>query len=76
LLLTAVRYYWRVSKGYRLDPWNSPYILWRMETYFGHEADGLSAAGFFRLLWRERARLRPFLRWVQQGQREHHGFRR
>ena len=42
-MLNALRYYWIVAKGYRLHPWASPYIQWRMETVFGKEATGLGA---------------------------------
>jgi len=62
----AWRYFWTASKGYRLRPWKSPYVQWRLETFFGREAEGADAATFFRLLWRERARLVRFLRWVDK----------
>ena len=65
-MFNAVRYYWIIAKGYRLHPWESPYIQWRMETFFGHDAAGLRAGKFFRLLWHERAQLRGFLHWVAQ----------
>jgi hypothetical protein len=64
-MLTAVRYCWIAAKGYRLRPWRSPYLRWRMETFFGAEAEPLGARRFFRLLWRERRRLREFLRWTE-----------
>jgi len=44
-----------------------------METFFGEQAGGrgeLDAGTFFRLLWRERAQLRRFLRWVDQRRQE------
>ena len=41
-----------------------------METFFGEQAAGLDARAFFRLLWRERARLRRFLRWADKRRRE------
>jgi hypothetical protein len=63
-MLNALHYYWIISRGYRLCPWRSPYIQWRLETFFGSEAADLTAGKFFRLLWRERARLEPFLEWV------------
>ncbi|HWG58005.1 MAG TPA: hypothetical protein VN661_03060 [Candidatus Acidoferrales bacterium] len=68
-MFNAIRYYWIVSKGYRLRPWDSPYIRWRMETFFGHEAATPNAREFVRLLWRERRRMRNFLRWVAQRRR-------
>jgi hypothetical protein len=73
-MFNALRYYWITTKGYRLRPWASPYIQWRLETFFGHEAANLSAGQFFSLIWRERARMRNFLMWVAQrrkAQRTH-----
>jgi hypothetical protein len=68
-MLNALRYYWITSKGYRLRPWKSPYIQWRMETFFGHDAAGLDARKYFRLMWRERARMERFLAWVAESRR-------
>jgi hypothetical protein len=74
-MLTAVRYYWITTKGYRLRPWQSPYIRWRLETYFGKQAAELDARGFMRLMWSERARMARFLRWVRERRnaQQHHG---
>jgi hypothetical protein len=69
-MLSPLRYFWIASKGYRLRPWQSPYIRWRMETFFGEEAATLGPGTFFRLLWCERARLRSFLRWAEERRRE------
>jgi hypothetical protein len=68
-MLKALHYYWIASKGYRLRPWDSPYIRWRMETFFGPEADPLTARLFFRLLWHERRRLWEFLTWTSEYRR-------
>jgi len=68
-MLNALRYYWITSKGYRLRPWKSPYIQWRMETFFGRDASGLNARKYFRLMWRERARMERFLAWVAESRR-------
>ena len=65
-MLGALRYYWTAAKGYRLKPWKSPYLRWRMETFFGNEAKDLDADQFFRLIWRDRAQLRRFLRWANE----------
>jgi hypothetical protein len=67
---TAVRYYWITTKGYRLRPWASPYIRWRMETFYGAQAEGLDARKFCRILWRDRARMRRFIAWVSERRRE------
>ena len=46
-MFDALRYYWIIAKGYRLRPWDSPYIQWRFETFFGKEAVDLDARKFF-----------------------------
>jgi hypothetical protein len=65
-MLNALRYYWITAKGYRLRPWKSPYIQWRLETFYGKDAANLDAEKFFDLMWRERARMRRFLAWVAE----------
>ena len=64
-----VTYYWTVSRGFRLRPWKSPYLRWRMETFFGTDAEPPSPSRFFALLWRERRRLREFLAWTDDYRR-------
>lgn len=65
-MLEGARYYWMIAKGYRLRPWESPYVRWRLETFFGAEVSDLSGWGFAALLWRERARLKRFVRWAAE----------
>lgn len=66
---TTIRYYWITAKGYRLRPWASPYLRWRMETFYGAEAAGLDASKFLRILWRDRQRMRRFITWVGERRR-------
>jgi hypothetical protein len=68
-MLNALHYYWVIAKGYRMRPWASPYLQWRLETYFGKEAADLDRAKFLVLMWRERARMRRFLDWVGERRR-------
>jgi len=63
------RIIWRLSKGYRLRPWRSPYLRWRIETYWGVHADRISAPDFFRFTWRERRELIRFLHWADRMDR-------
>jgi hypothetical protein len=58
---------WRLSKGYRLRPWRSPYLRWRMETYWGLHADRIGFAGFRSFLWLHRADLARYLRWAARN---------
>ncbi len=64
-MFSAFRYYWVGARGYRLRPWASPYIRWRMETFFGGDMHSLGPREFFRLIWRERERLERFLAWAE-----------
>jgi hypothetical protein len=69
-MLNALRYYWIIARGYRLRPWASPYLQWRLETFFGKDTGELDAGKFFGLMWRERARMGQFLEWVGERRRE------
>jgi hypothetical protein len=73
-MLKMFRYYWMAAKGYRLNPWNSPYLRWRFETFLGNEAASLDAAKFFRLSWKYREQMEHFLDWSEErrkAQRSH-----
>lgn len=59
-----LRVLWRLTRGYRVGPWRSPYLRWRMETYWGIPADSISFGAFWEFIrehWRE---LRWYLRWA------------
>jgi hypothetical protein len=64
-----IRFLWRVSKGHRLTPWRSPYLRWRIETYWGLHADRIAPADFLRFAWERRADLLRFLRWAARMER-------
>jgi hypothetical protein len=59
-----IRMLWRLTRGYRLRPWCSPYLRWRIETYSGLHAESIGFAAFWRFAWRERASLLRYLRWA------------
>ena len=61
-----IRFLWNASRGYRLRPWRSPYLLWRIETYSGLHADKITPAQFIRFLLAERRSLMRFLQWVER----------
>jgi hypothetical protein len=59
-----LRFLWRASRGYRLRPWRSPYLRWRIETYWGTPAGEIGFTEFWRFVWGRRADLARFLRWA------------
>ncbi len=63
-LFEILRFVWQAGRGYRLRPWRSPYLRWRIETYSGRKADGIAPQEFRRFLWDERRRLAHYLRWT------------
>jgi hypothetical protein len=63
---------WRLTRGYRLRPWKSPYLRWRLETYWGVHADQVTFREFWSLTWRERRALLRYLRWAVEMDRESH----
>jgi hypothetical protein len=63
----VLRFLWRASRGYRLRPWNSPYLRWRIETYSGLHAEKITPRDFWRFLWRERRELWRYLRWTSRS---------
>jgi hypothetical protein len=60
-----IGFLWRSAQGHRLRPWRSPYLRWRIETYWGLHADRISPAEFWAFLWRHRRELLRFLRWAE-----------
>lgn len=49
-----LRFLWRATRGYRLRPWRSPYLRWRIETFWGVPADEITYPLFWKLIWRNR----------------------
>jgi hypothetical protein len=63
-----LRFLWRATCGYRLRPWRSPYLRWRMETYWGVPAGEIGFVDFWRFAWEHRADLARYLDWVDRMQ--------
>jgi hypothetical protein len=57
---------WFATRGYRLRPWQSPYLRWRMETYTGIPAESFTAASFLKVLFAERRSMLKYLLWVHR----------
>ncbi len=61
-----IGFLWRATKGTRLRPWRSPYLRWRIETYWGLEAAHISAGQFCRFAWEHGSELLRFLKWADR----------
>src|SRR2546428_11976303 len=59
-----LRFAWNATRGHRLAPWRSPYLLWRIETYCGVKMHQIGFLEFWEFLWRERGNLWRVLRWA------------
>jgi hypothetical protein len=59
-----LRFLWRATRGHRLRPWLSPFLRWRMETYWGTSAEEIGFADFWRFVWQRREDLMRFLQWA------------
>ncbi|HZS71770.1 MAG TPA: hypothetical protein VFA13_08030 [Candidatus Acidoferrum sp.] len=63
------RYYWIAARGYRLHPWDSPYLRWRFETFLGKEGCNLNASRFLSLSWKYRKQMQRFVDWAAERRR-------
>ena len=61
-----LRFLWLATKGYRLNPWRSPYLRWRIETFSGLKAEELSPREFWHFLWSHKASMWRYLRWTSR----------
>ncbi|MCY4587859.1 MAG: hypothetical protein OXB98_17625 [Bryobacterales bacterium] len=59
-----VRFLWKATRGHRFRPWASPYLRWRIETYWGWPADTVDFGRFWNFMWTRQRELWRFLRWV------------
>lgn len=75
-MFKTLRYYWNVARGYRLSPWNSPYLRWRFETFLGKEGSNLDARKFFHLSWKYRSNMMRFMDWAAERKRMQRQVRR
>jgi hypothetical protein len=66
-LIAELRLALRLAKGYRLRPWRSPYLRWRIETWSGIHAADITPGLFVRFVWKHRADLLRYLRWAVEN---------
>jgi hypothetical protein len=67
-----LRFLWNATRGHRLTPWRSPYLLWRIETYTGVKMTQIGFLEFWEFMWRERRELWLFLKWTGEMERYVH----
>jgi hypothetical protein len=66
---SKLRFLWNATKGHKLAPWRSPYLLWRIETYTGVKMKQIGFLEFWEFMWRERRELWRFLQWTGEMER-------
>jgi len=64
-----LQFLWNATRGHRLTPWRSPYLLWRVETYCGVKMTQIGFLEFWEFTWRERENLWRFLKWTAKMDR-------
>lgn len=69
-MLASLRFVWNATRGYRLRPWRSPYLRWRVETYSGKRAEALKLHDIINFAWASKWELLSFLHWTGTVQRE------
>jgi hypothetical protein len=65
-MLSGIRFLWKATQGYRLKPWRSPYLRWRLETYSGKKAEALELKDFWEFLMSERGQILRFSKWLDE----------
>jgi hypothetical protein len=70
-MFKTLHYYWNAARGYRLNPWKSPYLRWRFETFLGKEGANLTPSKFFHLAWKYRDHMERFVDWAAERRRFH-----
>jgi hypothetical protein len=65
-MMDGIRFLWRATRGYRLRPWRSPYLRWRLETYSGKKAETIEAKDFLTLMLGEWKQVLRFSKWLGQ----------
>jgi hypothetical protein len=64
-----LRFLWLAGRGYRFRPWRSPYLRWRIETYWGIPMETIGFREFWRFVWVRRRDLFRFLLWADRMER-------
>ena len=67
-----LRFLWNSTRGHRIAPWRSPYLLWRIETFTGVKMTQIGFLEFWEFLWIERTSLWRFLKWTVEMDRYVH----
>jgi hypothetical protein len=71
-MLAPIRFLWNATRGHRLAPWRSEYLLWRVETYSGKKAETLTTRDVLAFVWTSRWELLEYLVWIARLDSEVH----
>ncbi len=62
---------WRLTRGYRFCPWRSPYLHWRIETFWGMHAGKIRFRDFWKFVWEKRRDFVRYGRWARRMRLRH-----
>ncbi len=62
-MVSALRFAWNSTRGYRFRLWRSPHLRWRIETFSGFAAERLNFVQVLWLFWHEKRQILRFLSW-------------
>ncbi len=65
-MLEQGRFIWNATRGFRLRPWRSPYLRWRIETFSGLPAEQMTKGAMFGVLWTQKRQFLRFLNWTRE----------
>ena len=71
-MFAPFRFIWNATRGHRFSPWRSEYLLWRVETYSGKQADTLTFSDVLSFVWNSRWELLRYLAWIGRMDHEVH----
>ena len=69
-MFAPLRFLWNATRGHRFTPWRGKYMRWRVETYSGQWAEGMTDKNVLSFLWKSRWEFLSYLGWMNDLTRE------
>ena len=71
-MFAPLRFLWNATRGHRFTPWRGKYMRWRVETYSGQWAEGMTDKNVLSFLWKSRWEFLSYLGWIGRMDAEVH----